>query len=98
MIRLGRTYSNLMVTVEQTNGKLSERAVRILADATGCDPGRCRQVLASADGNLPAALLMLLGGLSLPVAVAALERAGGSVRLALNLIPETPTPDRNRKE
>jgi N-acetylmuramic acid 6-phosphate etherase len=98
MIRLGRTYSNLMVTVEQTNGKLSERAVRILADATGCDPGRCRQALASADNHLPTALLMLLGGVSLPVAAGALERTGGSVRAALKFIPEIQPRTENRKE
>lgn len=98
MIRLGRTYSNLMVTVEQTNGKLSERAVRILADATGHDLGECRQALADANDNLPAALLMLLGGVSLPVAVAALERVGGSVRAALKLIPEIHLRTENRKD
>lgn len=98
MIRLGRTYSNLMVTVEQTNGKLSERAVRILADATGRDPGQCRQALDSADGNLPAALLMLLGGVSLPAAAAALESVGGSIRAALKLISEIQPQTENRKE
>ena len=91
MIRLGRTYSNLMVTVEQSNGKLSERAVRILADATGRDPGQCRAALASAEDNLPVALLMLLRDVSPEIAAELLEQTGGSARAALKLdLPTAP--------
>jgi N-acetylmuramic acid 6-phosphate etherase len=92
MILLGRTYSNLMVTVERSNGKLSERAVRILADATGLDPDRCRAALAEAGDSLPAALVVLLCDVPPQVAAGLLDRGGGSVRAALELhATEAPT-------
>ena len=37
MIRLGKTYSNLMVDVQPTNVKLRQRARRIVAEATGLE-------------------------------------------------------------
>lgn len=83
MIRLGRTYSNLMITIEPTNGKLGERAVRILAEATGMTEGPCRAALERAGGKLPVALVMLLRDVTPAAATELLRRAGGSVRAAL---------------
>ena len=40
MVRMGRTWSNLMVALVATNDKLRERSVRILVEATGADSGR----------------------------------------------------------
>src|SRR6185369_10449826 len=37
MVRLGKTYGNLMVDVKATNEKLRDRAVRIVTAATGCN-------------------------------------------------------------
>ena len=40
MVRLGKTYSNLMVDVQATNAKLRARARRIVAEACGVDEAR----------------------------------------------------------
>jgi N-acetylmuramic acid 6-phosphate etherase len=62
MVLLGRTWSNLMVTMSATNAKLRGRAVRILRDATGCDDDAAVAALAATGGDLRAALDRLLAG------------------------------------
>jgi N-acetylmuramic acid 6-phosphate etherase len=59
MVRLGRVFSNWMVTVRLTNRKLRERGHRILIRATGSSPARAARALKIAEGSLPVALLML---------------------------------------
>lgn len=59
MVRLGRVFSNWMVTVRLTNRKLRERGRRILTRATGASPARAARALKTAGGSLPVALLML---------------------------------------
>ena len=83
MIKLGRTYSNLMATVQQTNDKLSDRAVRILVEATGLGVDQCRSALADAGGDLATALVMLLRQVSADESGELLRKADGSVRQAL---------------
>jgi len=83
MVRLGRTYSNLMAGLSGSNAKLRQRQLSILREASGAGDETCRAVLARCDGDLRLALLCLLSGLE-PAAVAkALADAGGSVRAAL---------------
>ncbi len=83
MIRLGRTWSNLMVDVVATNAKLRGRLVRILCEATGVREDDARQALADAHGELKPALLHLLSGVGAPQARALLESHDGSVAEAL---------------
>lgn len=83
MIRLGYTYSNLMVSLRATNAKLRGRTVRILAEATGFSPGVCSAALAAADDELKVALVHLLSGAEVHEAAAALAHADGQVRAAL---------------
>jgi len=64
MVRLGRVFSNWMVTVRLTNRKLRERGHRILVRATGSSPARAARALKTAEGSLPVALLMLGRGLT----------------------------------
>jgi N-acetylmuramic acid 6-phosphate etherase len=82
MIRLGRTYSNLMVSVSATNAKLRQRQIFILMEASGATEAACRAELARCGGDLRLALLCLLSGLEPEVATKALA-TGGSVRAAL---------------
>ena len=97
MIKLGRTWSNLMVDLVATNNKLRGRMLRILAEATGADADACEAALAEADGELKPALVHLLTGTPIPAARAALEAAHGRVATALNhprrprLTPPPPT-------
>ena len=83
MIKLGRTWSNLMVDLVATNKKLRGRMLRILAEATGADEDACETALAAADGELKPALVHLLTGTPIAGARAALEAAHGRVATAL---------------
>lgn len=82
MIKLGRTWSNLMVSMVATNQKLRSRTVRILMEATGENEERCREALQSADGELKVALTAMLSGAATTQARDALEAASGNVRSA----------------
>ena len=87
MVRLGRTISNLMVSLSGANAKLRARQLRILAEASGADEATCRSQLALCGGDLRLALLCLLSGLEPDAAAKALGAAGGSVRAALAAQP-----------
>jgi len=83
MIKLGRTYSNLMVSMRATNAKLRGRTLRILREATGLDEPECVAALLDADGDLKVALVRLLAGIDSVQAAEALTATGGHVRNAL---------------
>ena len=57
MIRNGYVYGNLMVNVQPTNGKLADRAQRIIAAATNCTPERAAELLKET-GNVKTAIVM----------------------------------------
>lgn len=86
MVALGRTYSNLMVDVTATNGKLRGRLITILVEATGLDEETCAAALAASGGELKTALVGLLAACSPQQARAALADSGGRVRAALRLL------------
>lgn len=106
MIRLGRTWSNLMVDVVATNAKLRGRVVRILQEATGADAEQARRALDDADGELKPALLSMLAGVDAGTARDAIAAHDGSVAHALASLggqvaapaaraaPAAPTPER----
>ena len=83
MVRLGRTYSNLMVSLASSNSKLRRRQITILMEASGATEAQCRDELARCEGDLRLALLCMLSGLPPAVAAITLVEAGGSVREAL---------------
>jgi N-acetylmuramic acid 6-phosphate etherase len=84
MVKLGRTYSNLMVSMRATNAKLRGRTIRILREATGLTESECEQALAESSGDLKVALVHLLSGVPADRAAAALEDTKGHVRNALD--------------
>jgi N-acetylmuramic acid 6-phosphate etherase len=86
MVRLGRVYSNLMIDMVATNAKLRGRMISILMDATGCPEDVSRRALAEADGDLKAALVVLVSGAGVADARAALARSEDQVRGALALL------------
>jgi N-acetylmuramic acid 6-phosphate etherase len=86
MIRLGKTYSNLMVEVSASNSKLRGRKVRILREACGAAEAECEAALTAAGGELRLALVMLLGGVGPGDARAALDAGNGNVREALGAL------------
>lgn len=83
MVRLGRTWSNLMVSMVATNQKLRARTVTILSQATGEDRATCEAALAEADGDLKVALVTMLAGIAPARARTVLVAADGVVRHAV---------------
>lgn len=83
MIRLGKTYGDLMVDVASTNEKLRARARRVVSLATGASDDAAEAALASAGGDAKVAIVSLLGDLDAETARAQLERAGRNVRRAI---------------
>ncbi len=83
MVRLGKTYGNLMVDVKLTNQKLEARALRILMQAAGVDEQRARELLAGCDQEVKTAIVAARLNCTPDEARQALERAGGFVRQAL---------------
>ena len=89
MIRLGKTYGNLMVDLRATNNKLKDRSERIVVEVCGVTREQARELLAAADKSVKTAIVMQKLGLGRDEALAALERAGGVIRRA---IPDAPPP------
>ncbi|MEU4948805.1 N-acetylmuramic acid 6-phosphate etherase [Streptomyces lavendulae] len=83
MIRLGKTYGNLMVDVRASNEKLRARSRRIVALATGAPDAEIEAALTATDGEVKNAILVILGGVDGPTATALLATAGGHLRAAL---------------
>jgi len=83
MIRIGKTFGNLMVDVVATNDKLRARVRRIVELATGADPVEVDAALASAEGDARVAIVMLLAGLDAAAARERLDDANGVVRKAI---------------
>lgn len=83
MIRLGKTYSNLMVDVQPTNAKLRQRARRIVAEATGLDLPQATEMLSACNGEVKTAIVAVLAGISPEQARKRLQETGGFVRKAI---------------
>ncbi|GGY95317.1 N-acetylmuramic acid 6-phosphate etherase [Streptomyces poonensis] len=83
MIRLGKTYGNLMVDVRASNDKLRARSRRIVALATGATDEEIERALAATDGEVKNAVLTLLADVDGPTAARLLEENGGHLRAAL---------------
>jgi N-acetylmuramic acid 6-phosphate etherase len=83
MVRLGRTYGNLMTGVSGGSEKLADRARRIVAQATGLSPGEAAAALETAGGEVSTAIVSTLAGVGVAEARRRLAAAGGSVRRAL---------------
>ncbi|MDN3296250.1 N-acetylmuramic acid 6-phosphate etherase [Streptomyces ficellus] len=84
MIRLGKTYGNLMVDVRASNEKLRARSHRIVALATGAPDAEIEAALTATDGEVKPAILTLLAGVDPETAAELLTKTGGHLRAALN--------------
>ncbi len=83
MVRLGRTYSNLMISMPGVNAKLRQRQLAVLSEVSGASEEACRSELLLCGGDLRLAMLCLLSGLEPEAAAGTLADAGGSLRAAL---------------
>ncbi|MFJ3040855.1 MULTISPECIES: N-acetylmuramic acid 6-phosphate etherase [Streptomyces] len=82
MIRLGKTYGNLMVDVRASNEKLRARSRRIVALATGAADDDIERALTATDGEVKHAILVLLADVDGPTAARLLAESGGHLRAA----------------
>ncbi len=83
MIRLGKTYGDLMVDVAGTNEKQRARARRAVRLATGKSAAEVDEALEVAGGDTKVAIISLLAGIDAEAARARLLAVGGHVREAL---------------
>jgi N-acetylmuramic acid 6-phosphate etherase len=83
MIKTGAVFGNLMVNVQPTNGKLVDRAQRIIMAATGVDQAAAAKLLTEA-GSVKTAITMQTLNVDRPTAETRLAAAHGSLRTALD--------------
>ncbi|MFD8801101.1 N-acetylmuramic acid 6-phosphate etherase [Streptomyces atroolivaceus] len=89
MIRLGKTYGNLMVDVRASNEKLRARSRRIVSLATGASDQEIEAALTATDGEVKNAILTILGGVDGPTAATLLADSRGHLRAALAAVRTT---------
>ena len=84
MIKLGKTYGNLMVDLQVSNIKLRDRAMRIIQAATSCDFKRAQEALQESKDQVKVAIVMILLDSSAEKALELLKASGSRVRAALD--------------
>lgn len=80
MVKIGKTYHNLMIDVKPTNDKLKRRAVTIVSEICGCRPATARNVLETNGYKTKHAVLFILYGLSYEEADLLLKENNGVLR------------------
>ena len=83
MVRIGKTYGNLMVDVGTGSEKRKDRAGRILGIVTGLDATDAEKLLNRAHWNVKAAIVMEKTGLPYAKALTRLRQAHDSIREVL---------------
>lgn len=84
MIRLGKSYQNLMVDVKATNAKLVARATRIVMQATECHKEAASKALKETNYDVKLSILMILTGLEKAAAEKQLMQQEGFLRRAVD--------------
>ncbi len=89
MIRLGKTYGNLMVDLRAMSQKLVDRGERIMIEVCGVTRDEARALIAAAGGSVKTAIVMQQLGLTQAAAARQLGEAGGVIR---RLVRKSPPP------
>ena len=84
MVRLGKTYGNLMVDLKASNEKLKSRALRLLMRLASLAEADARDKLEACNGELKTAVVSSRLGIDADAARERLAAAGGRLRLALD--------------
>ena len=87
MIRLGKTFGNLMVDLRATNKKLEDRSERIVMEVCGVERETARDLLSRAGGTVKTAIVMHFLSLSREEAERKLEEGGGVIRRIVDRPP-----------
>jgi len=91
MVRLGKTWGNLMVDLRAWNEKLVDRGERIMMETTGLPRNEARAVLGAAEGRVKPAIVMARRGVSLAEAERLIDGASGRLREVLGDPPGMPS-------
>lgn len=83
MIRLGKTYGNLMVDLSVSNGKLRDRAERLIVSITGAEPATAAETLIDAGLRVPVAVVMIACKVDRVAAEGLLRAADGRLSAVL---------------
>jgi N-acetylmuramic acid 6-phosphate etherase len=83
MVRLGKTFGNLMIDVVPSNAKLKARARHAVELGTGASSDEAEAALGAARGDAKVAIVSVLAGVSADEARLRLKAAGGNVRRSL---------------
>ena len=87
MVRLGKVYGNLMVDVKVSNQKLAKRACRLVMRLADTDDERARELLALANDDVKAAVVMGRMGVEFDEASQLLREAKGKLRAVIGDAP-----------
>ena len=88
MVRLGKTYGNLMVDLEAWSEKLVDRGERILMEVAGLSREAARAAIDAAGGSVKVAIVMARKGVDRDAARVLLDTHAGRVRAILGPPPE----------
>ncbi|MCC3373283.1 N-acetylmuramic acid 6-phosphate etherase [Cohnella sp. REN36] len=83
MVKLGKTYDNLMVDLKASNRKLQDRSLRIIRAATGVDADTAAAMLQRAGTSCKLAIMMIKTGLEAEEAERTLARFEGNLKAAI---------------
>ena len=86
MVQMGKVHGNLMVDLRATNQKLWDRGARIVSTVTGLPHEQAMERLKAAGGHVKLAIVMVQRGVESSEGQICLDRAGGSLRIALETI------------
>jgi N-acetylmuramic acid 6-phosphate etherase len=89
MIRIGKTFGNLMVDLRAMSQKLVDRGERIMMEVCGVSREEARRLIDAAGGAVKTAIVMQKLGVSRDEAERELSEAGGVVR---RVVHEPPPP------
>jgi N-acetylmuramic acid 6-phosphate etherase len=85
MIKMGKVYENMMIDLQPTNKKLSERSKKIVMTITGVSYHEAEKFLKESGGHVKTALVVIKAGVSVADAKTRLKKTDGFVRKAIGL-------------
>jgi N-acetylmuramic acid 6-phosphate etherase len=90
LVRLGKTYGNLMVDLRAMSAKLVDRGERIVMELCGVDRAAARALIGRAGGSVKTAIVMHQLGATREAAEEQLRAAGGVIRVAAGRVNPPP--------
>lgn len=88
MVKLGKTYNNLMVDLKASNIKLVDRSIRIIMQTTDADAETAKEVLEKASMNTKLAIMMIKTGLDAQAAEELLSQHQGRLKQAIHFVEQ----------